>query len=278
MPFSRRSFVDGVGVALLSGRTNAAGGTNALRPPDLVALHSHSRLTLLNHDGDLWRSGDVSVKTQLNPADLAISVTAEQSGLEHILLRWHMSVPSDTEFLGDHWERSYGDLAWRSSVPNRAMPWYFLMASGRTTSGFGVRTGASAIAFWQADPEGISLWLDVRNGGSPVQLAGRTLDAARVVTVHQKDGSAFSAARQLCGLMSPHPRLPKAPVYGGNNWYYTYGENFTAADIVRDGELLAESARDIENRPYMVVDMGWERAAEGASPVKPTNASTTCPA
>jgi alpha-galactosidase len=191
--------------------------------------------------------------------------------LEHILLRWHISLPNDAEFLGDQWERSYGDLAWRSSVPNRIMPWYFLMTSGRVTSGFGVRVGAPALAFWQADPEGISLWLDVRNGGSPVQLSGRALEAVHVVTVSQKDVSPFSAARQLCKLMSPAPRLPKLPVYGGNNWYYTYGENFTASDIVRDGELLAECADGAANRPYMVIDMGWERADEGAGPTNETN-------
>ena len=44
----------------------------------------------------------------------------------------------------------------------RILPWYFLAFDGRSTHGYGVATGANSFAFWQADPDGISLWLDVR--------------------------------------------------------------------------------------------------------------------
>ena len=268
---SRRTFVAGASTALGMAQVKTAAIGNSMRPPDLIALHSGSQFQQLSRTGEEWRFEDIAVRTQSSPASLAISVSAERSGLEHILFRWRMPLPTGAEFLGDHWERSYGDLAWRSSVPNRIMPWYFLMTDGRLTSGFGVRVGAPTLAFWQADPKGISLWLDLRNGGSAVQLAGRTLEAIHVVTINQKDGNTFTAARQLCEIMSLRPRLPKSPVYGGNNWYYTYGENFAAADIVRDGELLAECANSATNRPYMVVDMGWERADEGAGPTRETN-------
>ena len=33
-------------------------------------------------------------------------------------------------------------------------------------TGLGVQVGAGAFAFWQLDSEGVSLWLDVRNGGN----------------------------------------------------------------------------------------------------------------
>ena len=29
-----------------------------------------------------------------------------------------------TEVLGDAWERSYGDLAWTHTIPDRVLPWY----------------------------------------------------------------------------------------------------------------------------------------------------------
>ena len=53
------------------------------------------------------------------------------------------------------------------------MPWYFLTHSGGRTHGYGVRVGPSAMCFWTADRAGISLWADVRCGGSPVDLGDR---------------------------------------------------------------------------------------------------------
>jgi alpha-galactosidase len=46
-------------------------------------------------------------------------------------------------------------------------------------------------------------------------------------------------------------------VYGGNNWYYAYGRNCSAADIERDSDLMAELAGRAKNRPFMVIDDGW---------------------
>src|SRR6185437_14979273 len=83
--------------------------------------------------------------------------------------------------LGDQWERSYGDLEWRGLVPDRVMPWYFAIHANDETHCYGVKTGARSLAVWQADAEGISLWLDVRNGGNGVQLGSRTLEAAEIV-------------------------------------------------------------------------------------------------
>jgi len=272
LALDRRSFISGAGAALLTAGSLElpAADLNILRPPDLAALHSSTGLRSLNRTGDSWQLDDAAVKVAIQPQEVAITIAAEKTALEHILLRWRLPVPANAKFLGDHWERSYGDLEWRSNVPNRVMPWYFLLATEGSATGFGVGTGAAAICFWQADPEGVSLWLDVRNGGSAVQLGGRTLEAARIVTAHGND--AFATAKQLCRRMCQHPRLASGSIYGGNNWYYTYGENFTADDIVRDAELLAELSADQRNRPFMVIDMGWARAAEGAGPVNETNA------
>jgi alpha-galactosidase len=42
-----------------------------------------------------------------------------------VVLRWETTFPGDTLFLGDNWERGYGDLQWRFLQPERIMPWYF---------------------------------------------------------------------------------------------------------------------------------------------------------
>jgi alpha-galactosidase len=61
------------------------------------------------------------------------------------------------------------------------MPWYFLVSGGGVTTGYGVKTGASAICCWQADDGGTTLWLDVSNGGGGVELGPRRLDAGTIV-------------------------------------------------------------------------------------------------
>ena len=67
----------------------------------------------------------------------------------------------------------YGDLEWRGLVAERVMPWYFLAHDGKATHGYGVRTQPGAFCFWTVDAAGVSLWLDVRNGGAGVALDGR---------------------------------------------------------------------------------------------------------
>jgi alpha-galactosidase len=158
--------------------------------------------------------------------------------------------------MGDAWERSYGDLAWRNIEPERILPWYFLATDGSATAGCGVRTGAAAFAFWQVDPSGVSLWLDVRSGGCGVDLGDRRLEVASICTTFEEGVSAFTAARHFCRQLCRSPRLPKAPVYGGNNWYYAYGHS-SATDILADSERIASVASSRENRPFMVIDDGW---------------------
>jgi alpha-galactosidase len=159
------------------------------------------------------------------------------------------------------------------------MPWYFLASNGKVTHGYGVKTGAAAFCFWQVDPAGISLWLDVRNGGSGVQLGGRELAAVEVVAVEgREDDTAFQAARSFCRKLCPHPRLPDKPIFGSNNWYYLYGENMTAEIVLRDVDQLAALSPAGDNAPFMVVDMGWGKAKEGAGPWTADNSRLDMPA
>ncbi len=130
---------------------------------------------------------------------MPVRIEAPEVPLLRVHLRWQAAVPERWRILNDQWERSYGDLEWRGLVGERVLPWYFLAFDGRATHGYGVATGASCFAFWQADPAGISLWLDLRNGGSAVRLGPRTLEAA-VVRVRRgsADESAFQSARRFC--------------------------------------------------------------------------------
>jgi alpha-galactosidase len=218
--------------------------------------------------GGQWQAGDVEVTTERLFAGRSIRVIAPKTKLTRIRLRWRGGL-GGWRILGDHWERSYGDLEWRGLVGDRLMPWYFLVSDGAVAWGYGVKTGASAICSWQADAGGITLWLDVSNGGGGVELGSRRLEAATIVSRAGRAGeSPFDAARALCKAMCDKPLLPAQPIYGSNNWYYAYGKNTSAASILKDAALMAELApSNVTNRPFVVIDMGWSAAPEGAGPV-----------
>jgi len=140
-----------------------------LRHPDLVrAFGPRNHEIVLSKSGDTWKGGDAEISIGVEAGVTQVSMRGQ--GVDRIQLRWRGDLTRIKLYLGDHWERSYGDLEWRGEAPNRVMPWYFLAHDGKATHGYGVRTGARAMCFWTAEGEGISLWVDVRSGGVPVEL------------------------------------------------------------------------------------------------------------
>ena len=187
-----------------------------------------------------------------------VSVYAPSVPLQAVHLRWRQPITLDTRFLGDHWERAYGDLEWRGIVPDRVMPWYFLASNGKDTYACGVQTGAGALCFWQSDQQGFRLVLDVRCGGQNVILGERVLSAARLVERFSQPGeNPFAAACAFTHLLCPNPLLTREPVYGANDYYYAYCAN-THEGLVRDSATISELSPNSTNRPYSVVDAGWQ--------------------
>jgi alpha-galactosidase len=267
----RRAFLLSASGAIVAASRLGAQVEIGLSVPDQVSVLAEGGPIKLTRSGDRWQAGDIEVSTERRDSDhgIAVAIAAPKTRLMKVRLRWHASFPAGARFLGDHWERSYGDLEWRGLVGERLMPWYFLESIGGFTHGYGVKTGASSICCWQADDGGITLWLDVSNGGGGVELGSRRLEAATVVMRVGKSGeSAFDAARAFCRLLCDKPTLPAQPIYGSNNWYYTYGRNTSAASVMKDAALMAElMPGSPANRPYVVIDMGWSAAPEGAGPV-----------
>ena len=267
-PRSRRAFLQATTAAGVAATATAGAGAPRaaaassflpiLRPPDRVFAHVESeRLSLERIGSGEWVRGGVRVETASLPDRLAVRAGTDVP-LRRLHLRWAVALPPGLRLLGDHWERGYGDLEWRGVVPERPMPWFFLAHDGRRTHGYGVRTGANALAHWQVDTAGVSLWLDVRCGGRGVELKGRTLEAATVVAREGHEGeSAFAAARAFCAVLHDRPLLPAAPAYGGNSWYSAYDR--IDADLVRamTDDVVALSPAG-ENRPYAVIDSGWQ--------------------
>ncbi len=224
------------------------------RAPDLVRAWGGDGEIKLERQGEGWRGGGVEIDFSNGAVSLRSSV-----GVTRIAMRWKGDLKG-ARFLGDHWERSYADLGWRGEMPDRAMPWYFMAHVGGKTHGYGVMTGAGAMCFWNADWEGATLWADVRSGGSPVRLGGRTLAVCTVTCREGKGESAFAATQAFCRQMSPAPRLADHPVYGTNDWNYAYGNN--SAELIESLSGMVSDLSTDANRPYSVIDDGWSSGGQ----------------
>jgi len=212
----------------------------------------------LERSPSAWTASGIQVRVAPAVAELNIFVNAPAISLVRIHLRWNMAVDASLLILGDAWERSYGDLAWRTFVPERAMPWYFATQARDGVHGYGVKTAAGSLCFWQVDREGISLWLDVSNGGMGVALGQRELHAATVVSRKGTGAETpLESVANFCRVLCPRPRLHNGPVFGSNDWYYAYGKN-KGEWILRDAELITALSPSTGPRPFVVIDDGWE--------------------
>jgi hypothetical protein len=274
---ARRAFLEttlalGAGT-LIAPSLDAQGSSPAMRTdvasplptmlPELPARvfvdHDGSRLERADRVGRRFTTARAEVAVTGTAAGTAVRVTCPGAPLSRVLLRWEASFADETLFLGDHWERGYGDLQWRFQQPERAMPWYFAAhhaPSGRTFMA-GVETQPAALCFWTVDAAGVSLWLDFRNGGSPSLPGDREIAAATIITLAATKESPLAALTRFCRLLSPRPRLAPAPICGNNNWYYAYGRDFDADAMRRDAAFLAHLAAGHANRPFCVIDAGW---------------------
>lgn len=211
------------------------------------------------------------VRVTLTPsssADNPSSVVIEAGEpVARVILRWNATFPAGTRLLGEAWERSYGDLEWRGVTPHRLMPWYFLAHHDGLTSGYGVLTGGAAFACWQADATGLTLSLDVRSGGAPVQPRPQPILAAVLCQrTPQPRESAFAAARAFCAALNPVHLTPREPVVGHNDWYWLYGKNSEALILEATRRFLSLYPKNTDIRPWSVIDDGWQMPSAPGTP------------
>lgn len=250
------------GLALPSRAAFGRGGHAFLdlrRPPDSITVQDATGDRPLRAAGGRWSNDTGVVITVAEvPGALRVRLASPATAIKRIHLRWRGRMDDTRLILGDAWERGYGDLEWRGFVPDRAMPWYVATWDGSSTNAYGVRTGAGALCFWFVDPQGISLWADVRSGSAPIQLGERTLTVCDVASRSGRAGeSPFAAIHAFCRQMCPNPRTVAQPVYGSNDWYWVYGKN-TAATVLTDAQNIAELSPPGANRPFAVIDDGWQ--------------------
>lgn len=238
--------------------------SDSIRYPDQIRVISDDdSWTLKSLDGMKWEGNGVAATLSDVRGAVAVDVTAPAHKLKTVILTWTQTSAPSLSYLGDHWERSYGDLRWARLDGQRIMPWYFMEYDGTVTNGFGVRTGCRALCHWQIGPETLSLTLDVRSGGNGVRLGDRTIRAAEIVVLHGTEADTpYSATRKFCTVMCTKPLLPKEPVYGINDWYFTYGLN-SEEQVLEHAAMMTVLAEGNTNRPFCVIDAGWAVEALG---------------
>lgn len=210
---------------------------------------------------DVMTEGAPSAQVAFVPGDGGLRVRISSAEpLTFVRLVWRRTFASDARFFGGDWERTYGATGWMGREDLRPMPWYFLVEEGGVTSGCGVKVQPGAFAAWVVSSGRVELVLDCRAGSDPVTLGARTLEACTLVTRRGRRGETpFRAAQAFCRVMCERPRLPKAPVYGYNDWYCAYGQN-TATNFLADATAVLSLAKGLENRPFAVCDDGWQDA------------------
>ena len=204
-------------------------------------------------------TNDASLRYEVLADKVNVYLSAPTSHPKIVKLRWKTKITGDVRVLGDAWERSYGELGFIGLTTEKAHPWYFVMKHEGGTDCVGVSVRPASIVSWIVDCDGVTAFCDVRSGSIGVELGSRELLVASVLSESYPSDTdnSFEAACDFCGKMSPNPILPTEPVYGGNNWYYAYG-NSSYDEIVSDASLQAKLTAGVENKPFMVIDDGWQ--------------------
>lgn len=259
---NRRHFIRTTGLSLaatlLYDNIFSATGEHfiAIALPDQVSAIVNNELVNLSRAGDLWIYQDVAVNFEEAKGILAVFIQAPDVALSEVTLLWETSKTKNT-VLNDQWERTYGDASWHQPKEGERFPWYFMEHSAAGTSGMGVKTSAASFCAWGVDNGQLTLTLDTRSGGNGVRLANRKLRAAELVSITAKGNETpFETARRFMKLMCDKPRMPKQPVYGINDWYFSYGNNSSKL-ILEHTRLIAPAADGLKNRPFSMIDDGW---------------------
>ena len=184
-----------------------------------------------------------------------IYVTGNDVGIKNIILSFENNISENALILGDHWERAYGDLEWKKIDETRILPWYCLINDGKI-KGYGVKTRPNSFCSWKVKKDAVILNIDLKNGSDGTILNGRKLECCEIVEF-EYDGDPFDAAIGFCKMMCTDGIFPKEPVYGGNDWYCNYGDS-SAEKILNLAKRVAKWSEGNKNRPFMVIDDGWE--------------------
>lgn len=229
-----------------------------IRTPDDVKIQTENSPFRFEESGTV-NNTCAQVKCIAKNGILNIYLYPNGDAVKYIRLRFNGDISGVNAMLGDSLARSQtDDVIWHSFLPHSPMPWYFYTNDGECLHGYGVKTGCNSFANWYADPFGITLLLDVRNGSGGISCQ-ELLCAQVVCRKGEAQENMYNAAHEFCKLMCDKPNLPQSAVYGLNNWYWAYGA-IEEKVVLEEAEFLGALTKGLKNRPFMTIDDGWQIA------------------
>jgi alpha-galactosidase len=238
-------------------------------PVSVQAFTEQESVYLTKYENGIWKANNIEVYIEGTDDGASVYVTAPNVKLRKVKIEWNIKTNPEAKILGDAWERSYGDLGWKTLNANDINPWYAMVSNANITNGFGVKTGTNTMCFWKLSQEKVSLTLDTKSGGLGVNLGERKLHAADLVFREGKEGeSSYQATREFCKLMCPvNNYLPKERYVGWLDWYISYGD-YNANDFINETKAFAELVNDSPIKAFSLVDAGWA--------IRDSKPSSTC--
>jgi len=259
----RRNFIRlsgaSLGSLLIADYIRAEGKKNySIKLPDAVSILTNDGWHEMKSSAQSsWKYNDAEVKLKQVSNLISVHVLSPTLALKTVKLSWKYPISKTAQLLGDHWERTYGDVQWEPLSQKAKMPWYVIAHDDKETNCFGVKTGCNSICYWETNGDVLSLSMDTKSGGDGVQLKNRTLHAADIITTkNESSENVFATVRRFCKMMCDNPRKVAQPVYGINDWYFAYGHN-SAELILQHTSLMAPLITSTSNKPFSVIDEGW---------------------
>ncbi len=134
---NRRHFIRLSGTAL-SGlsfvkRSHATGASYHMvqLPVKVIVRLDDGNHELASSGQQTWSYKDISVYLHYSDDALVVKVQSPKDLLHQVLLQWAYPVHNAATVLGDHWERTYGDVFFQSPSFERKMPWYLIQHGGK---------------------------------------------------------------------------------------------------------------------------------------------------
>ncbi|MBQ9116407.1 MAG: alpha-galactosidase [Clostridia bacterium] len=202
---------------------------------------------------------DVKFSYEIGKGAAKVIVYPSGSPVKYLKLRFRGDLSFVESVYSESWERvgTGAHAEWRSVMPYRPLPWFcYLKGDGRYGC-YGVKTGPDCLPFWQVDTRGVTLFLNLCSGNVGTDLS-EPMVACEVVQYFSEPGAdAYTVAKRFSRMMCDNPVLPREPIFGVNNWYWAYGR-ISFDSVMGETEHLLKMCKGAVNRPYMIVDDGWQ--------------------
>src|SRR3979411_1261369 len=83
-------------------------------PDEVWAQSGKEWFRLKSSNGSIYTYNNIQVTLKQNGDALSVFAQSPRMQLNAVRLKWKHEMSPLTKCLGDHWERSYGDLAWKT--------------------------------------------------------------------------------------------------------------------------------------------------------------------